>query len=279
MGGEDDLFAGELKLLEELAGVAVAEDGVGGEVVGRMHEVRGGGGRFAGAGDAGFGVGDDAVGEVDDVGAHEWSEREDDGGGVAAGVRDEAGVADGRRVELGRAVDGFGLEFGGAVGVGVVELVDGAVGFVLETPGGGEVDDLDVVLEGDGGEFAGLLMRQGEEEEVDAFFGEGLEGEGDDEGGVGVGGAGEGRVDVGEAQGLFGACAAEEDGRGGEARVVEEKARELGASVAGDAGDGDAEGRGWVYRASLEAHLSGLRPRRWGTRSVGDPRICGGLRQ
>src|SRR5581483_12343884 len=75
----------------------------------------------------------------------------------------------------------------------------------------------------------------------DAFFGEGVEGEWDDEGGVGVRRAGERGVDVGEAQGFFGAFAAEEDRRRGEARVMEEEACELGASVAGDAGDGDAE--------------------------------------
>jgi hypothetical protein len=48
-------------------------------------------------------------------------------------------------------------------------------------------------------------------------------------------------VNVGEAQGFFRAFAAEEDGRRGEARVMEQEARELGASVAGDPGDGDAE--------------------------------------
>ena len=59
---ELDLVVGEVELLEELAGVAMAEDGVGGEVVGRVHEVGVGGGRFARAGDAGLGVGDDAAG-------------------------------------------------------------------------------------------------------------------------------------------------------------------------------------------------------------------------
>ncbi len=107
-----------------------------------------------------------------------------------------------------------------------------------------------------GASVAGLLVREREEEEVDAFFGERVEGEGDDLGGVGVGRAGERRVDVGEAQGFFGACAAEEDGRRGEARVVEQEARELGAGVAGDAGDGDAEVRGWVSSAALAAQLA-----------------------
>ena len=59
--GELDLVGGEVKLLEELAGVAMAVDGVGGEVVSGVHEVSLGGGGLAGSADAGLGVADDAV--------------------------------------------------------------------------------------------------------------------------------------------------------------------------------------------------------------------------
>ena len=83
-------------------------------------------------------------------------------------------------VELGRAVDGLGLELRGAVWVRVVQLVDGAVVGVLQTPGGGEVDDADAVRESDGRELARLLVRQREEEEVDALFGERVPGEGNE---------------------------------------------------------------------------------------------------
>ncbi len=89
-------------------------------------------------------------------------------------------------------------------------------------------------------------MRERQEEEVDAFFGEGVEGEGDDLGGVGVGRAGERGVDVGEAQGFVRAFAPEEDGRRGEARMVQEKARELGAGIAGHARDGDTQRIGGI---------------------------------
>ncbi len=91
VGGELDLGSGEMELFEEFAGVAVVEDAVGGEVIGRVHEVGGGGRGFACAGDAGFAVGDDAAIEVGQVGAEERGEGEDDGGGIAAGVGDEAG--------------------------------------------------------------------------------------------------------------------------------------------------------------------------------------------
>ena len=52
MRRELDLVGGEVELLQQLASVAVAEDGIGGEVVRGVHEVGVGGGGFAGAGDA-----------------------------------------------------------------------------------------------------------------------------------------------------------------------------------------------------------------------------------
>jgi len=62
---------------------------------------------------------------------NEGSKGEDDGGGVAAGVGYDAGVANLVAVEFGAAVDGFGLELRGMFRVGVFELVDFAVGVVL----------------------------------------------------------------------------------------------------------------------------------------------------
>src|SRR5271156_5187693 len=124
-----------MELLEHLAGVTMAEDRVGGEIVGGVHEVSAGSGRFAGSADSGFGVADDAVVHVDYAGLDEWGESEDDGGGVAAGIGYEARVADFVAVEFGTAVVGFGLKLRGLDGVGVVELVDGAIGIVLEAPG------------------------------------------------------------------------------------------------------------------------------------------------
>ena len=180
MRGELDLVRGEVKLLEQLAGVAMAEDGVGGEIVGRVHEVGLGGGGFAGAADSGLGVADDAVVEIDEAGLNEGSQGEDDGGGVAAGVGDEACVGDLVAVEFGAAVDGFGLEVGGVLGVGVVEFVDGAVGAVLQTPCAAEVDDLDAPLDGFGNPLAGLLVGSGEEEDLDAGVDDALPSEGED---------------------------------------------------------------------------------------------------
>jgi hypothetical protein len=60
-----------------------------------------GGGGLAGAADAGLGVGDDAAIEVGEAGLYQGREGEDDGGGVAAGVGDQPGVADLGAVQLG----------------------------------------------------------------------------------------------------------------------------------------------------------------------------------
>ena len=65
MRGELDLVRSDVKLLEQLAGVAVAEDRVGREIVGGVHEVGFGRGCFACAADSGLGVADDAVVEID----------------------------------------------------------------------------------------------------------------------------------------------------------------------------------------------------------------------
>jgi hypothetical protein len=243
VGRELDLAGGQMKLLEHLAGVTVAEDGVGGEVVGGVHEVGVGGGGFAGSADAGLGVADDAVVEVDEAGLEERSEGEDDGGCVAAGVGDEARGADLVAMQLGAAVDGLGLQHGGLLRVGVVKFVDGAVGGLVEAPGAAEVDDADAALDGLGRPLAGLLMRCGEEEDFGAGVGDAVPAEGMDLMGFAAAGFGEVRVQVFEVSGAeFGVAGATEEAgrRCGEARMVQEQAAEFAAGVAADADDGDA---------------------------------------
>ena len=51
--------------------------------------------------------------QVDEVGADQRSEREDDGSRIAAGVGDQAGCGDLVGVEFRRAVDGLGLKLDG----------------------------------------------------------------------------------------------------------------------------------------------------------------------
>ncbi len=84
---ELDLVRLEMKLFEEFAGVSMAEDRVGGEIVRGVHEVGGAGGSsFSGAADSGFGVADDAVVDIGEAGLKERGECEDDRGRVAAGL-------------------------------------------------------------------------------------------------------------------------------------------------------------------------------------------------
>ena len=61
----------KVQLLQQLAGVAMAEDPIGGEIVCRVHEMRLRGGLLARAGDAGLGVADDAAIEVNPAGGNQ----------------------------------------------------------------------------------------------------------------------------------------------------------------------------------------------------------------
>jgi len=150
-----------VQLLQQLAGVAMAEDRVGREVVGCVHEVSFGGGCFACAADSGFRIADDAVIEVDYASLNQWGKREDDRGRVTAGIGYDAGVADLVAMEFGAAVDGFRLKLRSMFRVGVFEFVDFAVGVVLETPRTTEVDDLDAAFDGLRNPLAGLLVWGG----------------------------------------------------------------------------------------------------------------------
>ena len=53
--------AANVQLLQQLAGMAMAEDSIRGEIVCRMHEMRLRSGRFAGAGNTGLGIADNAA--------------------------------------------------------------------------------------------------------------------------------------------------------------------------------------------------------------------------
>jgi hypothetical protein len=180
MRGELNLICAKMQLLEKFAGVAMAEDGVGGEIVGGVHEVRVCRGGFAGSTDSGLCVADDAMGHVHQACLKQGREREDDGGGVAAGVGDEACAGNLVAVELGRSIDCLGLQRGGEIWICVVQLINGAVGALLEAPSSAEVDDFDSVLDGLRHPLPGLFVRGREEQDFDACVDDALPGEGDD---------------------------------------------------------------------------------------------------
>lgn len=232
MGGEELRGEAELGLFkagvhEDFRDVAVIEDGVRGEVFGDLAEAGLEAGFAAGAADTAFGVADDARGTVDDTGPGEGREGEAGSGGIAAWVRDEAGVAGLVAVEFGDGVDGLGEEVLG----GVLFLVPAEVaGSVAEAEGGAEIDDTGAGVEDGAGQLHGYIVGCGEEDDGEAF---GLDRFG------GGGGAGGAFVAAGEGAVLGIGAVFEEDGLG--VGVMFEDADEFGTGVAAEADDASAE--------------------------------------
>ena len=244
---EGDLVGCDSDLLEEFSGVSMGEEAVGGEIVGGRHEMGFCGGSFARTTDAALGVGDDAGGEVDDASGDEGLDGENDGGGVAAGIGDEASITNLSAMKLGHTVDGFGLRGGGERGGFIVKFVDGAIGGGVQTPCAAEVDDAHAALQGFGSEFTRGLMGCGEEEDIDVVLGEMLPGEGVQAQIARAAGICKRGVDFSEgntaAETVYFVDATDEDRRlTGEAGMADEKARKLSACVASDTEDGGLKG-------------------------------------
>src|SRR5665213_2725223 len=107
---ELDLVRAEMELFEQLAGVAMAEDRIRGEVIGSGHEVGLRCGGLSCSADSGFCIADDPMIEVDYASLQQGCEREDDRGRVAAGVGHEPGSPDGVAVQLRATVDCLRLQ-------------------------------------------------------------------------------------------------------------------------------------------------------------------------
>src|ERR1700722_19819036 len=132
-----------MKLFEQFSGVTMAEDSVGRQVVCRVHKVGVGGRGFSGSTYSGLGVPDNAVVDIDESGLKQRREREDDRGRIAARVGDQTGFADRVAVQLRAPVDCLCLQPGCRFGTYVLQMVDGAIGVVFQTPCSAKVDDLD----------------------------------------------------------------------------------------------------------------------------------------
>ncbi len=96
MGGEDDAIFGQASVLENFGSVAMREEIVGLEIFVDLDKVEVATGILACAAGAGLAVADDAGAAGDEAGFGEGAQCENDAGGVAAGIRDEA-----RRGDLG----------------------------------------------------------------------------------------------------------------------------------------------------------------------------------
>jgi hypothetical protein len=120
-------------------------------------------GSFAGAADAAFGVGHDAVVEVEQSGATS-GERKNDGGGIAAGIGDEARAGDLRAMQLRHAVDGLGLVRRPARAF-ILRSCRRRDWLLREPPCAAQVNDAHAARESFGHPLAGLLVRGGEKED------------------------------------------------------------------------------------------------------------------
>ena len=109
MRRERNRIGGDVQLLQQLAGVAMAEEAVGGKIVRRVHEVRLRGRRLARAGDAGLRIADDAVLHIDPSGGEQRLQRKDDRGGIAAGIRDQLRLGNRIAMQLRHAIDSRGV--------------------------------------------------------------------------------------------------------------------------------------------------------------------------
>ena len=148
--------------LRDLRVVAMALDAVGGEVVRGLGEQQVDLGLAPRTRHARLAVGDHVL-RVDHAGLDQRQEAELHGGRVAAGVADDARLADRLAVHLRQAVHALGQQVGARVRHLVPALEQRRV---LEPEVGGEVDDLDAGVD----ELARLrhrdAVRRGEEHEV-----------------------------------------------------------------------------------------------------------------
>jgi hypothetical protein len=252
MRRELKLLRSEMELLQHLAHVAMAEDRVRGEIVCRVHEVTARCGGLTHPAHSGLGIADDAVIEIGQPRSQQRRKREDDRGGVTAGIGDQARLCarDLLAMELRAAEDGLSLQRLAQRRIGVVQLVDGAVSLVFQSPRTTEVDDADTILQPLGRPLARGLMGQREEDDLNAGVAYKLPVEGDDLGQPLAFAEGELGVNVFERDATRGGVVRdptekERLGRG-EARMREQKPRQLPAGITTDAGHGCANGCGWV---------------------------------
>lgn len=206
MRGELNLVGLEMKLFEEFARVAMAEDGVRGEVVGGVHEVGFFTWSLACSADARLGIADDAVFHINEAGLEQRREREDDGGCVAPGISDKTSLADLVAMELGAAIDRFCLQVCCALGVSILKAVDGAIGLIFEAPGSAEVDDSNAMLYRERSPLPGLFVWSRQKQDFDPGVDNAVPTEGDDLVRVAIAVGGELRMEVFEPDRDFSLC-------------------------------------------------------------------------
>ncbi len=164
-GEGDGLASGEIEFLADFAEMAMAGDAVGAEGAIDLTEEEGDAGVASGTACAAHAGDIDRLIEVDETGAKERDEGQEDAGGVATWAGDEACGLDFLGADFWKRVDGFGEEFG----VRMCVIVELGVGFGrTEAEVGAEVYDAEALVEQRFGKGGGDAMREGEESDLGA---------------------------------------------------------------------------------------------------------------
>src|SRR5271170_257357 len=98
----------------------MSEDGIRGEVVGGVHEMRSCGRCFSSAAYTRFRITDDAVVNIDNARLKQWRQCEDVRGGIASRVGNETSLPDLIAVKFWATVDCFGLQLSRKFGVRIL---------------------------------------------------------------------------------------------------------------------------------------------------------------
>ena len=173
MRSEDQAGRIQSQLLENLAGVTVSEDRVGGKIVGHRDEVSARRGFLAGAGHSGLRIGNDAAIAIHNAGRQQGRERENDRSRIAAGIRDQRGRRDlvriRRSIPAGRTRRAP-VRSAAVCGIGVFEAVDGAMLLLFQPPRAAQIDDAQTARDGLGDKFARNGVRRGQEQQLRAVL-------------------------------------------------------------------------------------------------------------
>src|SRR5580704_1127033 len=94
-------------------GVSMREQAIGAEIFVHLDEMSFALRFFSRAADAGFAVADDSARGVDPPSFDKWPQPQNDGGGIAAGIRDQARLRKRVAIKLWETIDGGSERVGG----------------------------------------------------------------------------------------------------------------------------------------------------------------------
>ena len=171
MGGEGELRFIESGDHQHFGHMAVIEHRINREIVGDLAKAGFEAGFAPGAAHAGFGVADDSGGSIGHAAGDQRLNREIRGGGITAGVGNQARGANALAAELGQSVDRLGQQ----LRRGVLLLVPARIrGGVAQAESATEIDDLGPGIEQSRREIHGDFGRRGEKHDGQAFGAHGI---------------------------------------------------------------------------------------------------------